>query len=137
MTNYDRMMCCSVFDLEKAKAGNPVCTAEGNLARIICFDAKGGNYPILALVKQNDDPDNDSEVLQTYSIQGWYHDDNGDYEHKNLCMVSDKITLWFNIFRGDDYSLSTSIGYTTEENALDIAEGNPNYITTVSSEYYV
>lgn len=28
------------FDLEKAKAGHPVCTRNGNKARIICFDRK-------------------------------------------------------------------------------------------------
>ena len=27
------------FDLEKAKAGSPVCTRSGEKVRIICFDA--------------------------------------------------------------------------------------------------
>ena len=40
------------FDLQKAKAGKPVCTRDGRKARIICFDAKG-TFPIIALVDEN------------------------------------------------------------------------------------
>ena len=38
------------FDLELAKKGHPVCTRDGRDARIICYDAKTGEYPIIALV---------------------------------------------------------------------------------------
>ena len=46
------------FDLEKAKAGAPVCTRDGRPARIICWDYQGHDwekeedkFPIIALVK--------------------------------------------------------------------------------------
>lgn len=39
------------FDLEKAKAGHPVCTRDGKEARILCFD-RIGHRPIVALVKR-------------------------------------------------------------------------------------
>lgn len=46
------------FDLEKAKAGAPVCTRDGRPARIICFDYQeygqqeaDEKFPIIALVK--------------------------------------------------------------------------------------
>lgn len=38
------------FDLESAKNGAPVITANGDTVRIVCFDVKGGEYPLLALV---------------------------------------------------------------------------------------
>ncbi len=39
------------FDLEKAKAGAPVCLQDGTPVRIICWDAKG-DYPIIALFEE-------------------------------------------------------------------------------------
>lgn len=41
------------FDLEAAKTGKPVCTRDGRKARIICFDKKDINYPIVALIEEN------------------------------------------------------------------------------------
>ena len=38
------------FDLEAAKNGAAVCTRDGRPARIICYDAKGGGYPIIVLI---------------------------------------------------------------------------------------
>ena len=38
------------FDIQKAKAGKPVCTRDGRKARIICFDLKNDEYPIVAAV---------------------------------------------------------------------------------------
>ncbi len=46
------------FDIEKAKAGAPVCTRDGRPVRIICFDYQeygqqdaDEEFPIIALVK--------------------------------------------------------------------------------------
>ena len=48
------------FDLEKAKAGAPVCTRDGRPARIICWDYQeygkqeaDEKFPIIALVKED------------------------------------------------------------------------------------
>lgn len=38
------------FNLEEAKAGKPVCTRDGRDVRILCFDVKNENFPIIALV---------------------------------------------------------------------------------------
>lgn len=38
------------FNLELAKKGHPVCTREGYPARIICWDLKDKDYPIVALI---------------------------------------------------------------------------------------
>lgn len=42
------------FNLETAKAGNPVCTRNGRKARIICFDKKEKDFPIVALIEGTD-----------------------------------------------------------------------------------
>ena len=58
------------FDLEKAKAGAPVCTRSGRTARIICWDANAKwddeKFPIVALIGD----DEDGEVAQTYTTDG-------------------------------------------------------------------
>lgn len=41
------------FNLEEAKAGKPICTRDGLLARIICFNRQGDNKPIVALIHAN------------------------------------------------------------------------------------
>lgn len=38
------------FNLEKAKSGAEICTRDGHKARIVCWDRKSKDYPILALV---------------------------------------------------------------------------------------
>jgi len=54
------------FDLEAAKRGAAVCTAYGLPVRILCFDRKGGNFPIIALI---DDTDS-SESFATFTEEG-------------------------------------------------------------------
>lgn len=55
------------FDLEKAKAGAPVCTRSGLKARVVCFDVKSEeeNHNILTLI----------EIDGRYEKIGWYGDD--------------------------------------------------------------
>lgn len=57
----------SDFDIVKAKNGSPVRTREGHDVRIICYDCEGGNYPILALVK---DKVTKSERVHSYNADG-------------------------------------------------------------------
>ena len=73
------------FNLEEAKKGAPVCTRDGHSVRIICFDAKNPNYPIVALM---DSPTLDSEHAVTYRLNGQYV---GGYDSKcDLFMVEEE-----------------------------------------------
>ena len=54
------------FNLQQAKAGAPVCTREGKDVRIVCFDAKRGNEPIIALIQER----NGCESIIHYTIEG-------------------------------------------------------------------
>lgn len=73
------------FDLEAAKRGAAVCTAYGLPVRILCFDRKGGNFPIIALI---DDTDS-RESFATFTEEG----------EENPCLKTG-ITL---MMRDDDY----------------------------------
>ena len=53
------------FDLEAAKAGKPVYTRDGRKARIICFDLKNEQYPIVAAIGNDS-----SETLLCYTLNG-------------------------------------------------------------------
>lgn len=80
------------FNLEAAKAGNPVCTRDGRKARIICFDLKNDEYPIVAAV-ENDS----SETLFSYTTNGEIAD--GIESDKDLMMLPEKKEGWVNIYK--------------------------------------
>lgn len=42
------------FDLDAAKRGATVCTAEGQAVRILCYDLKHKLYPIVAAIMDSD-----------------------------------------------------------------------------------
>ena len=129
------------FDLEKAKAGAPVCTRDGKPVRIICYDAKDPNYPIVALV------DNfDTETAETYTDDGFWQRDKTD-NGLNLMMATTKREGWVNIFRGR-FSLGEPMVFgpiwSDEEFARNNAhdcivttDGKPDkeYVTTTHIEW--
>lgn len=71
------------FNLELAKAGHPVCTRDGNPVRIICFDVKGTNYPIVAAIMIGNE-----EYINQYPNGGEYYAD-GHESPGDLMMVSE------------------------------------------------
>lgn len=71
------------FDLEAAKAGKPVCTRDGRKARIICWDKKG-NYPIVALIQENENLKREISRLEIIE-----HDNRASI--KKLELLTDKI----------------------------------------------
>ena len=82
------------FDIQKAREGKPVCTRDGRKARIICFDRKfyhdGYNYPIVAMVN-----DNDNELVHAYTQDGLLV---GNMEcDLDLMMLPEKRIGWINI----------------------------------------
>ena len=58
------------FDIQKAREGKPVCTRDGRKARIICFDKKDNQCPIVALVDYYDRKD--GEAVTTYTNEGFF-----------------------------------------------------------------
>lgn len=102
------------FDLEQAKAGKPVCTRNGQKARIICFDVKSENYPILALIE---DENSIREIPATYTNEGRFHHDNSIHT-LDLVMLSEKREGWINIYSCVDGNVTCSNPYETKEEAM-------------------
>lgn len=102
------------FDLEQAKAGKPVCTRNGRKARIICFDVKSENYPMPALIE---DENSIREIPATYTNKGRFHHDNPIHT-LDLVMLSRKKEGWINIYPGVDGNVTCSNPYETKEEAM-------------------
>ena len=88
------------FDLEKAKAGKPVCTRDGRKARIICFDRrlfyKNVSYPILAVVERSDGEDD----VCGYNEKGKVLIEDGAEYKDDLMMLPEKKEGWVNVMKG-------------------------------------
>lgn len=121
------------FDIQKAKEGKPVCTRDGKKARILCYDLKRAEYPIVAAIEPRD---RFAESVLSY-------DKNGRFEHNtennnDLMMLPEKKEGWINIYKGDDKRVAiTSNIYTTQEEALDKANEvlEATYVTTNKIEW--
>ena len=109
------------FDLEAAKAGNPVCTRDGRKARIICFDRKDVR-PIIALIKS----DNGDEGVYYYYADGLNLDSYPSVF--DLMMLPEKKEGWVNIY--DDMVM-----YESEEEAKICIATERNYIATAKVEW--
>ena len=114
------------FDLQAAKAGKPVCTRDGRMARIICFD-KEGEQPIVALIEKNG-----VESIDTFFLNGQscfeYSKVAGD-----LMMLPEKKEGWVNIVRGSNGNPHMGRGiFTSKEEAGNaIKVFSDNLIDTV------
>ena len=123
------------FDLELAKKGHPVCTRDGKDVRIICFDAKTGEYPIIALVYC---AKSCTETVHSYNLEGKHfttEEDNSD-----LMMKSVRHIGWVNIHSIHTDSTHTktileSRIYPTEDDALKAIDFPNTVIDTVKIEW--
>lgn len=97
------------FNLESAKTGKPVCTRNGKKARIICFDLKNGEYPIVAAI-ENDS----SETLLNYTINGEIVKGNYKSEH-DLMMLPEKKEGWINVYNLDNIYSTGRVYFSKEE----------------------
>ena len=114
------------FNLEEAKAGKPVCTRDGRKARIICFDAKCADTPIVALVSRND-----GEILLRHYKDGKLTVDKDS--DADLMMLSKKKEGWVNVYR-DEESKRVYCGefiFSEREKAEKHYECNDTKVATV------
>lgn len=120
------------FDLEKAKAGAPVCTREGFNARIICFDANNDGFPIVALII---DSNSSNEYPVSLTKKGRFSDGAADSQ-KDLFMVGEKKEGWINIYEASK-ERCIGAGYNSKETAMrmKVNEKDITCITTVRVEW--
>lgn len=115
------------FDLEKAKAGNPVCTRCGSKARIICFD-RDSEYPIVALIDRNS-----GEEISSHTKEGKFYSSE-DTHHLDLFMIKEVREGFINIYTSDScLGRCGSFIYKTLEEAYKNIDGG-GYIKTVKIE---
>lgn len=119
------------FDLEKAKAGASVCTRDGSKARIVCFDADNDRFPIVALLKGN----NDKEYPVSFTKEGRFSDGKAD-SSKDLFMEGIKKEGWVNIYEALEEKCIGAV-YNSKEAAMrmKVNEKGVTYITTVKLEW--
>ena len=118
------------FNLEKAKAGKPVCTKGGRKVRTICFDIKNESYPIVAAVSVDD-----REIVKCYTIDGKIFDDPSSISDEDLMMVCETKEGWINIYEKGTISTEGIAGcsqdvYETKEKALN-GRCKTGYIDTI------
>lgn len=121
------------FNLELAKAKHPVQTRDGRPARIICYDKKGTEYPIVALIYNNE---RECEIIEEYSIDGKASIHLID--NRDLVMAPVTKEGWVNVYK-DKEKIITGNVYTTEEEAIerssDLKEEPIVYIATTKIEW--
>lgn len=121
------------FNLEQAKAGAPVCTRNGQPARIICYDLKGyKSYPILALIENMVG----AEYTMGYALNG--HQSLDSESGIDLMMASVKREGWVNLYTypGSVTATDQCTLYQSEEKARSqIIKGSGVYIATVKIEW--
>lgn len=116
------------FDLEAARSGKPVCTRNGEKARIICFDVKA-KKPIAALITNDD-----TEEVHFYYDNG-RSDQYLEYRY-DLMILPEKKEGWVNIYNDGGTYYSKYI-YKTEKEATGQADTiSPNHVATVKIEWY-
>jgi len=78
------------FDLEKAKAGAPIQTRGGRLAKFIAYvpEARASQQLIILI---------DDEVVRTYA-NGFTHDDPASTSHCDIVMAPVKREGWVNVY---------------------------------------
>lgn len=119
------------FDLEKAKAGHPVCTRDGHEARILCFDREG-QHPIVALVK-----DAGNETIFSYNKKGRFSNDGRGCMY-DLFMKERE--AWINLYKDKDERLFPGLNlFESEKEAKDRMEPGEKssrlYYKTVKIEW--
>lgn len=97
------------FNLERAKAGDPVETRSGKKVRILCFDRKG-DYPIVALI---DDDDREVEEIESFTLEGTLTS-LGSVTNRDLVMAPKAIVKYVVVYR--DGSVSDPLDTYKEAN---------------------
>ena len=117
------------FSLEKylENPNRKVVTRDGRSVRIICTNRLDKNYPVIALVH-----DEDSELCYSYTIFGNYNQ-NKDTE-LDLFFAPDKKSGWINLYKsGNGWSLGANIWQTEAEAKKWV--GATDYTATIKIEW--
>lgn len=122
------------FDINLAKQGHPVCTRDGRPVRIVCFDVKNNELPILALIIDARGEEYGEQVARYRNDGSWGETSNKDCCY-DLMLAPVKHEGWVNVLHGKNgYYVDKEI-WVFEENAKEIGKEFAEYVTTVKIEW--
>ena len=116
------------FDLDKARQGAKLVTRDGRPARIICWDLKCEEYPIVALVMDKDGTE-EKEEIETFTLDGECVE--GEKYPFDLFMAPTTVERWVNVYKKEnEYYYGRYYG--SEQEALENYQEyqNAKYIAT-------
>ena len=120
------------FNLDKYLK-NPNCkvvTRDGKSVRIVCTNRLGENYPVIALVNNEN-----SEICCSYTTFGkLYTDKNRDCE-LDLFFAPVKKSGWINLYKMNSIISPGPQAYDTKEEAESAAGDKSYYISTIKIEW--
>ena len=119
------------FSLEKymENPNRKVVTRDGRSARIICTNRLDENYPVIALVNNED-----SERCYSYTTFGKFDGHQNQDCEIDLFFVPEKKEGWINLFKVNS-TMTTGEIYNTEEEAKSAIAKSLVYISTVKIEW--
>ena len=119
------------FSLEKymENPNRKVVTRDGRSARIICTNRLDENYPVIALVNNED-----SERCYSYTTFGKFDGHQNQDCEIDLFFVPEKKEGWINLFKVNS-TMTTGEIYNTEEEAKSAIVKSLVYISTVKVEW--
>lgn len=115
------------FDLEKAKAGEPVITNLGQDVRIISFDRKSEDFPIVGLISLDS-----TEQVECFTKEGIPLGDN-----PRLVMKPCKKIMYANFYFHEKNGYEIGFLYNNERNAKSDISNNKErrFIKTIKIEW--
>ena len=120
------------FSVEKylENPNRKVVTRDGRSVRIVCTNRLDENYPVIALVNNED-----SERCCCYTTFGkLYSYQNRDCE-LDLFFAPDKKISWINLYKINSTISPGPRAYDTKEEAESAAVDKSNYISTIKIEW--
>jgi hypothetical protein len=106
------------FNLERALAGEPVCTRDGNeVTQLVKFDIDS-SYNVHGVINRN---------AECFKIDGRYKDDG--LSNKDLFMKPIENAIWVNVYKDYNGKLFAGCSYDSEKEAVEAIGGYPKIRT--------
>ena len=120
------------FSLEKylENPNRKVVTREGRSARIICTNRLDENYPVIALVNNED-----SEGCCSYTTFGEFDGYQNQGRELDLFFAPEKKSAWINLYKMKSFISPGPRAYDTKEEAESAAGDKSYYISTIKIEW--
>ena len=120
------------FSLEKylENPNRKVVTRDGRSVRIVCTNKLDKNYPVLALVRNED-----YEMCYSYTTFGKLYTNQSISRELDLFFAPVKKSSWINLYKMNSIISPGPRAYDTKEEAESAAGDKSYYISTVKIEW--